>query len=763
MPPKKAPPKASTAPPTVSKAKAKALAGELQDVIRQTQPPGQAALPPTVAGAYNVSKAVVDLSDDFQLVTWENIPTKYKTKLNYAHLSGTQQFAKCKHCDAGYLWASHRDNYVGHTRECLARTSKSNEAPKTPQRQGIKLEHSDSPPDHKQQKVFVENGNPAMYYVVAALIFSGVSILQLSRILYCLAPILAYMELSPDIRYSPPAYLYTPIWEGTKRHCEELFTYISHTIGTRKFQIAIDGGMSGALRQHCLVVCVFVDSKCYALPPQYTDKPLSAKDIHVAVVKALSYINKSLEDVSFVVLDGAANNWAFIDQIEYVLTPEDQEWMKKEGTSTHQIKEFIREHFSGRAIYCRGHFIKVVIDHCKETLESTHPSGMSAVELFRNIFFNNPGRVGRFRAFYDDSLQTMRDNQPALATKYQDLLGARDVFTQKQWINEVKKVFPQATLLTVDACVEALNDAIEGIDQDSQQAKRQKALSPVLGNDTRWLRSKYEAFAFVFHHRTLIQNFLIKEGRSGYACNSLTSLMTLLKDTSTREKVFTDLQSILEFLQPFAAYMRKFSDFSTGGAKARALEVFTQDEDLLEQINAMPPGPLKDVAVKSFTEVRPGSERQNDLWMFIRWLQPSFASIKLQELKGITARKVKEVSKQDFNETEWTIYQSQVQNDPHKAKMSPLAWWEIQTKLPTLKLVAKSLLELMPTGTSCDSIMSLEGAMMTSRRSSTTPEHTAWLVAAKANGDFKGESPFVNHWFGDTRSAEERAEAMAEK
>ena len=401
-------------PVAATKSAGKKMAVGLHEVMTQSGNPAEKA-----KGSWSVHEATVAMSDDFELVAYEKIPSAFKATLAKAHAAGNTHFAKCKKCDSAYLYSTQRDNYVKHLRfhreetatpKTPPRTPKTEACPKTPQAGVLSPGGSD---------FLLDGGKICIYYVIMAFIFSGISVLQLARVLYCLSPVLAYAELAPEVRFTPPACLYTPVWDGTKGHCEELYKYIHDVIAGRKFQIAIDAGMSAALRQHCLIVCVFIDSKCYCLPPHYTAKPMNSKDIHVALIKTLKYIGKGPEDVSFIVLDGAANNWAFIDQLDYVLTPEDEAWIKKEGVSLHQIKEFVRDHFSGRAVYCRGHMVKVMIDHCKDCLRETYPLGMTAVDLFRKIFFNNPGRVGRFRAYYDKVLIDQQEAKPQELSVYQ--------------------------------------------------------------------------------------------------------------------------------------------------------------------------------------------------------------------------------------------------------------------------------------------------------------------------------------------------------
>eukprot|EP00760_Papus_ankaliazontas_P021940 PhM_4_TR18768/c1_g1_i14/m.4381 len=407
-----------------------------------------------------------------------------------------------------------------------------------------------------------------------------------------------------------------------------------------------------------------------------------------------------------------------------------------------QIKEFMRSNFSGKDIYCRGHWAKVMLDHLKPVLTEEYPCATAAAKLFCNMFFRAETRVGRFRAVYEEVVNTPFKNATLIELK--SFQHAMSTLTPDDVLSMAKRFLPEIAM-----CTEA--DAVKEIDkQQEDEASARHVKSPKLSNETRWLTSTFSSYIFFRDHYDIIYKFLHQENALGLASASVIELSNLLVDHGT--KVTTELHDLITCLQPYANFLTIFSDFST--VQPTAHRVFREEETLRLQLMSIRNERVREIAIKEFEGYRPGAERQVELWATIRWFDPCFARAMVNAGKEVSCRDVVKNVGLDVDVRDWAAYMAMVRTH---AATCPVKFWEgVAPELPNLASIALTLLWLPPVVTACDSVFSMESAVFNSRRAATTPDHAASVLMAKANGDVSGENPNVRHWWGDSRSVQER-------
>eukprot|EP00760_Papus_ankaliazontas_P030024 PhM_4_TR457/c1_g2_i3/m.31262 len=322
--------------------------------------------------------------------------------------------------------------------------------------------------------------------VIESFLFSGMSVQQLSVQLHCIIPFLSRTPLPHIQRFHPPAAMYHFTWKNASMYAQNVVNHIATSVAASKLVLCIDGGMCETMRMFYLVVCVHCQRRCYVLQPTMTSKPLNAASIYAHVKKSLDSIGKSFEDVLYIVRDGCAANDLFIDTLQRTITAEDEKWLKENAKEPHQIQEFLRDHFSGKAIYCRGHWIKVILDHVRPVLEKHFPIAVSAVKLFSQMFYKAPTRTGRFR----EKLESDLAQGDTMLREARTTLSNVDSFTEEEFVVEAQKILGVNCSSHADALAR-LQDKVDG-----ESAPRQQLKSPRRANETRWLHSTWESYVF---------------------------------------------------------------------------------------------------------------------------------------------------------------------------------------------------------------------------------------------------------------------------
>lgn len=590
-----------------------------------------------------------------------------------------------------------------------------------------------------------------------AFAFSGVSILQLERVLYCFRKHLSPTPLAQPIQL--PARLNRSLWASVKSHNQRVRDFLKDQIRELPFvSVSIDGGTSLTLQDHLVAVTVHLGSATYALYVGVNDgQGVNASQAKEHFDKAVSSIGLTYDKVKFVCVDGAAVNRKMIRIME-----EESPYLQDNNFRTYVQAELRHT----KELHCRGHWCTTIIKHTQNTdfVKQNFANAIKFVHLFANMFANAPTRKRRFRSFLESFLQTSPTADFADVIQEQlELLTTCEIT-----VGDVKENLASYNLQDVKDATKH-DQMIHLLEQLAKKARCNKpvrtATAPKLRNDTRWLSSQYLSFEFALQHLPEIGLFASEESQKKGAPHSVTDMVKLCQDVRVIEH---ELSLYVELFKPAAAYLSKFSDH---GSKPVAHLVCGETRRMRTEFERMASDTANELRAtfgRTFLEemdkYRPGEDRNEGLFQFVQMLDPRQAR-NLSTLTNTAYDQFRQetgIANSEFPKEEWVAYCAHIRKEK-PCQQCPVQWWKDHcAKFPALSLLARAFLHLPVVVTSVDSLFSVEKWLLPAERCNIERANAVEQLLAHANGDVFRHHPRFGTFFGDSNPHDEAGDDVGD-
>jgi hypothetical protein len=304
-----------------------------------------------------------------------------------------------------------------------------------------------------------------------------------------------------------------------------------------------------------------------------------------------------------------------------------------------------------------------------------------------------------------------------------------------------------------------LAERLPALQQYSEGLVASKPVPLATCNETRWHNSVYGAFKYVLANLAAIKRFC----QSSSKCKSAEELVSLLDTRAKMDAVEAELHQYIDSLEPAAAFLKTVSDVAANSKTASTL--YDEFSTLIENLMAKPQGSLGrelgELMHKKTHEwwLRTSSTcstkdpitdaLQHHFWVRLltpkavaHWvtyndpaqLAPVHFPAELK-LTPTAARQVFGMTETELPDEEWRNW---ISSSPGmRAQLAESYWWSPAALLqyPKLTLVARYLIRLPVSVTSCDSVLSVVGGMFHKTQNRLAVQKSASLVAFRCNGD----------------------------
>ena len=563
---------------------------------------------------------------------------------------------------------------------------------------------------------------------------------------------------SPD--ESPPAIYKPPSWWDTEpaprdmTQCRDTFLpsitaevwdAIMRKVGTRYLTMSCDGGTSDGLGRHFLVVVLVVERTVLLLPPKYfkTGETLTGPTIAKALDELLSECGIRPEAIRWIVSDrGSANMTAFEATLP---NAGDRERMfavntELDMTQSPQIEPGAVQKVApyARFIPCVGHVLQNGVHASKKDFDERWPHAMSALNHFSHMFHNAPTRRARFieHAQWGSStsgeLKKLEEVKTHLLACQQVLSVSTDEVLRDAVAGVVASLPDLASFVARDP-VSSINSLYDEVSSRIQELlQRGKTPSPVTKNDTRWLSSCFMCASYFLQHHRNIASFLVEESKRDGAPDSVRKLTVEL----TAPAVLTELTAYVSVVGVVATLVGKYDDLPR--STALACDVAGDFEKCISSLRkhsgateAIAQG-LADALLEKWVVSGAAS-----FFAAVRWLHPAHVAVQC----GICRKDPPEIASLRFELCMESLTPASLGKYvalATKNSRSCLEFWEslvgsADPELSFLASQARDAVLVPPVVTTCDSIISAEGALFSRRQKKMTDEHASKLLFIRCN------------------------------